>query len=132
MNDNSSQTGFSDRHEERRERRLERRGGGWVGGILLLLLGGILLLQNLNIFTINNWWALFILLPALGSFATAWRLAQSAGGRFTSRARGAVIVGVMLILVTGMFLFNMNWTYLGPGLLVLAGVLLLVNTIIPD
>jgi hypothetical protein len=136
MNENSPQSNFSDRREYRHERRMERRAlrgsGGWVWGIILILLAGILLLQNLKIYTLNNWWALFILIPALGSFAAAWRVAQAAGGRFNVRARGALIVGLVLVLVTAMFLFGMNWTILGPVLLALAGIALIVNVLLPD
>jgi drug/metabolite transporter (DMT)-like permease len=130
MNDQTNQNSFSERHEERRQRRLERRSGGWIGGVFLAFLGVILLLQNLKIYTLNNWWALFILLPAAGSLATGVRLAQ-ADGKFSARARGSLIAGVMFILVTGMFLFSLNWTILGPALLILAGISLIVNMIIP-
>jgi ABC-type uncharacterized transport system permease subunit len=136
MNENLPKSNFQDRREERHERRMERRAlrgnGGWVWGIMLILLAGILLLQNLKIYSLNNWWALFILIPALGSFATAWRVAQTTGGRFNVRARGALIVGLVLVLVTAMFLFGMNWTILGPVLLALAGIGLIVNVLLPD
>lgn len=136
MNDNSSQPNFTDRREERRERRQERRlgrrGGEWMWGILLILLGAILYMRNMNIYILNNWWALFILLPALGSFATAWRISQAAGGGFPARARSALIFGVVLVLVTAMFLFSLNWTILGPILLALAGIGLIINGMLPE
>ncbi len=85
MTENSTQTNFVDRREERLERRMERlafRGRGeWMWGIILILVAGIILLQNLKIYTLNNWWALFFLIPALGSFATAWRVSQAEGGQ---------------------------------------------------
>ncbi len=114
------------------ERRGSRGRGGWILGIILILLAGILLLQNLKIYTLSNWWALFILIPALGSFATAGRVVQAAGGRFNVRARGVLIVGLVLVLVTAMFLFSMNWTFLGPILIALAGIGLIVNVLLPD
>jgi hypothetical protein len=131
MNENPSQSSFSDRLEERRQRRHERRGGEWMWGILLILLAGILFLQNMKIYIVNNWWALFILLPALGSFATAWRVSREAG-RFNARARSALIICVVLVLVAAMFLFSLNWTILGPVLLALAGIGLIVNGMLPN
>jgi hypothetical protein len=126
MNDNSTPNNVS-------ERRHERRGGGeWILGIILILLAGFLYLQNMKIYTLNNWWALFILLPALGAFNDAWRHAREAGGRFTMRARGAVIFGLVLLAVTAMFLFSLNWTILGPILLALAGVGMIVNAMFKD
>ncbi len=126
MNENST----NDRIQRRMERRA-RRGGGWIGGAILVLLGLLLLGQNMNIALFDNWWALFILLPALGSFGVAWRIFQSTG-RLSRRVRGAVIVGIVLTLVAAMFLFEVNWTYIGPGLLILAGVSILINALLPD
>jgi uncharacterized membrane protein YbaN (DUF454 family) len=116
---------------ECRAKRHFRRGGGWIGGAILVLLGLLLLGQNMNIAPFDKWWALFILLPAFGSFSAAWRMYQSAG-RLTRRVRGAIIVGIVLTLVTAMFLFDVNWTYIGPGLLILAGVSILINVLLPD
>ncbi len=138
MNDNSTQNHYPDRFEERQQRRderwarrQERSGGQWMWGILLILLAGILFLQNQHIYIINNWWALFILLPAMGSFAAAWRISRDAGGKITSAARNTLIVGVVFLLVAAMFLFNLNWTILGPVLLALAGIGLLANGMLP-
>lgn len=135
MNDNSPQSNFSTHRAERRQRIEERRamraGGEWIGGALLLLIGLLLLGRNLNFTAFDNWWALFIMLPAIGSFSTAWGMYQAAGGRFTMRARSAMLVGLVLTAVTVMFLFNLNWTILGPALLILAGVGLLINVILP-
>jgi len=135
MDDNSSPGNFYNRRAARRqridERRAMRSGGEWIGGALLLLIGLLLLGRNLNLMIFDNWWALFILLPAIGSFSTAWGMYQAAGGHFTMRARSAMIVGLVLTAVTVMFLFNLNWTIIGPGLLILAGIGLLVNVILP-
>lgn len=134
MNENSTDTRF-DRREERRRRHEERRGlrdgGEWIGGAILILIGLLLFGRNLGIASFDNWWALFILLPALGSFSTAWRMYQAAG-RLTMHARSALIAGIILTLVTATFLVNLNWTYLGPALLILAGVGLLINVTLPD
>lgn len=130
MTTNNSENRFD--HPEERRHHLARRGGGeWVGGAILILLGLLLVGQNMNVVAFDNWWALFILLPAFGSFATAWRIYQS-DGRFTMRARSAAIIGCILTLVTAMFLFELSWTTLGPILLILAGVALLVNALFPD
>lgn len=135
MDENSSPNNFSSRRAERQqridERRAARTGGGWIGGILLLFIGLLLLGRNLNLTTFDNWWALFIMLPAIGSFSTAWGMYQAADGHFTMRARSAMIVGLVLTAVTAMFLFNLNWTILGPSLLILAGIGLLINVVLP-
>ena len=118
-----------DRREARRQRRLERladpsRGGAWVAGLIMIILGGIFLLRNTGTFDIplKNWWALFILIPAIGSLETARRLYRSAGNQLTAPARGSLLVGVVLTFVTAMFIFELNWSYFGPILIILAGI----------
>lgn len=130
MNENTPDTRF-DRHAARQQRRALRGSGGWIGGVILILIGLLMFGQNLKILPFTNWWALFILLPAVGSFGTAWRLSQSAG-RLTVHSRSAAIVGIACTLVAAIFLFNLNWTILGPGLLVLAGISLFINALLPE
>ncbi len=136
MDNNSIPNSSSDRFQERWERRQERQyhygGGGWILGIILIIVGGLFFLQTMNIYILNNWWALFILIPALGSFAAAWRVFRTDQGRFTRRARGSLIVGVGLTLVAVVFLLGLNWAIFGPILLVLAGVSLIVNGMFPE
>ena len=56
------------RREARWEARAGRPGFWMVGGAFLVLLGVVLFLQNMGVSTLKNWWALFILFPAYGSF----------------------------------------------------------------
>jgi cellulose synthase/poly-beta-1,6-N-acetylglucosamine synthase-like glycosyltransferase len=137
MNENSTPNDISDRIEQRWERRQERRklrngGGEWILGVILILLGGFIYLQTMKIYTLNNWWALFILIPGLAALVEAWRVYRAAEGKFTRRARGSLILGVGLLLVTTIFLLGLNWTIFGPILLVLAGASMIINGMIPD
>jgi hypothetical protein len=133
---------FLSRHEERRRRMEERRAaraaggpnaaGAWIVGAILIILGLVFLVQNLGgMILLNNWWALFILIPAVGAFGAAWRTYQAAGGHLTLPARGSLVVGLILLLVTAIFLLNLSWTLLGPIVIILAGIGLLLNVIIP-
>jgi hypothetical protein len=118
---------------ERRAERRSRRGGGapWILGAILVLLGVGFLLQAYGRIAFNNWWALFILIPAVGSFAAAWRRYQAAGGRLTSGALGSLIGGLVLSAVAMGFLFNLdlglNWNLVWPLLLILGGLALLLQ-----
>ena len=103
----------------------------WIGGVILIILGVIFLLQNVRGFYLNNWWALFILIPAFGSFADAWTNYRQAG-RLTRRGRGALISGGVFLLLTATFLFNWNWGLVLPVLLIVWGVTLLLNSLLPD
>ncbi len=118
----------------REQRRAMRRSwgyGGWMGGALLILLGLIFLLQNFGLVYPFNWWALFILLPALGAFGTAWNLYQQTG-RLNGPARGALVGGTLLTLVAVTFFFNLAWGVMVPALLILAGIAILVNMMLPS
>ena len=120
--------------EARREERHARRGSNntaWIGGVILIVLGIIFLLQSMRGFYLNNWWALFILIPAFGSFADAWNTYRQAG-RLNRRARGALISGCVFLLITAAFLFNWNWGIVLPVLLIVWGVTLLLNSLLPD
>jgi len=125
------------RRAERDARRAERhaqRGSNstaWVGGVILILLGVIFLLQSVRGFYLNNWWALFILIPAFGSFADAWNIYRQAG-RLNRRVRGALISGCVFSLISAAFLFNWNWGLVLPVLLIIWGVTLLLNSLMPD
>jgi peptidoglycan/LPS O-acetylase OafA/YrhL len=123
-----------DRREARRQRREERledpsRTGTWTVGLILILLGGMFLMRNMGTFTfpLQNWWALFILIPAIGAIDSALRTYRHADNQWTASARGSLGVGIILTLVTIMFLFDLSWTYFGPALIILAGIGILVN-----
>jgi hypothetical protein len=125
-NDNAPQP---ETYETRQERRAARHGGNgaWIIGAVLIILGIVFMLQNMGAVNLKNWWALFIMIPALGAFGDAWRSYQNSGKQMTSKARGSLFVGVLLTMVSAAFLFNLNWTYLGPILIILAGAGLLLN-----
>ncbi len=133
-----NQPEFMDRHEARMHRIEERRaargnrGGAWIGGAIIIIIGLVFLLQNLGLFVLVNWWALFILIPAVAAFGSAWRSYQDAGGRLTGGARGSLIGGLVFTMVAAVFLFGLNWGVVGPLLIVLAGIGLLLNAFLPS
>ncbi len=114
------------RRQEREQRRAERRAwrgdNAWVVGAILILLGIILMAQNFGALTLHNWWALFIMIPAIGSFAAAWNIFTRSGGQFTSGVIGPLIGGLILTGITATFLFDLNWGLVGPIILILLGV----------
>lgn len=98
----------------------------WVFGGVLIAIGVYLLLSNITGWGTGNWWALFILIPAIGSLANAWRLYE-ASGRVTEAVIGATIGGVVLLFVFAMLFFGFNWGLFWPALLILAGIGALVG-----
>jgi len=99
-----------------------QRSPAWIGGVVLILIGIVFLARNLTGFELGNWWALFILIPAFGSLAQAWRLYQSSGGRLTPAARGPLTGGLILLLVAAIFLFDVDWGQVWPVFLIVIGV----------
>jgi len=131
-NRNTSTTdSYSDRAQRRAERRAARGGGAWIGGVILIGLGVIFLLQNAGMLALQNWWALFILIPAVGSFGAAYTEYRTSG-RFNTRARGSLVAGLVFTAVAAVFLFNLNFSLLLPAILIVAGVGILFNTVLPD
>ncbi|WP_129628410.1 hypothetical protein [Candidatus Oscillochloris fontis] len=102
---------------------------GRIDGAMLIGLGMILLLQKLTGFSLHNWWALFILLPATGVFSAAWDSYQQAG-RITAAVRTSMFGGFVLCLVLAMFLFDLNWASVGMLLLLASGAFLLLNGVL--
>ena len=129
-----------DRREARRQRRAERRAalGAPTGssalilGVLLIVLGGAFLMQNIGTFIIplKNWGALFILIPAIGALERAFRYYRNADNQLTTQAGGALLVGLVLIIITALILFDLNWTLNGPILVILVGIGILVNSML--
>ena len=99
--------------------------------MILIVLGIIFLLQNMRGFYLNNWWALFILIPALGSFADAWNSYRQAG-RLNRRVRGALISGFVFLLVDSHIPVQLELGIVLPILLIVWGVSLLLNSLLPE
>lgn len=112
-------------------RRRRGKNSGWVIGVILILAGGLLLLQNFTNFSFTNWWALFILIPSFTSFAEAWNHYQEEK-RLTHRARNSLVGGVIFLFIALYFLFNLSIGSYWPYLLILGGVIILLNALLPE
>jgi hypothetical protein len=103
----------------------------WIIGVILIVLGGLFLLQTLTGFNLDNWWALFILIPAFSSFSNAYRL-QRENGRLTAAARGSLMGGLLLTFIAAVFLFSLDFGKYWPVFLIFAGISLLFGAFFPD
>ena len=97
-----------------------QRGPHWGAGIALIVIGLIFLLSNVTGFHLDNWWALFILIPAVGSFSEAWRNYQR-HGRFTRASRSSLLWGIIISLVAFTFLLDLDWGLIWPVFLIIGG-----------
>jgi hypothetical protein len=93
----------------------------WIAGTILIALGGVFLLQNAGVPLLrDNWWALFILIPAFAAFSAAWSAYQEAG-EVTSTVGGLVIGGSVPLVIALVFLFGLDFGQWWPLLLIGAG-----------
>ncbi len=93
----------------------------WVGGVILIAIGVIFLFTNLSGFHLNNWWALFILIPAVSNFASAWENYRH-NGRLTKSGRGSITGGLILSLIAFTFIFEWSWGVIWPVFLIIGGI----------
>lgn len=122
------------RRQERRERRQARResrgSSGWLGGVVLILLGLYFLLQNFTNFELQNWWALFILIPAVSSFANAWNGYRESDNQLTSAVTRPLLSGTILTFIAAIFLFGIDFGIFWPVLIILGGLMILFNGVL--
>lgn len=93
----------------------------WGAGIILIAIGTAFLLTTVFGFALQNWWALFILIPGVSKLAQAGQQYQR-DGRFSSCARGNFTWGLILILVACTFFFSWSWSMIWPAFLIIFGV----------
>ena len=102
------------------------RNNGWVPGLIIIGVGIVFLVSNVTGYQLENWWALFILVPGIVSFVNAYN-AYREDGRWSKRARGGLVGGSIITLVAIIFLFNLDWGQIWPVFLVLIGVNILLG-----
>jgi hypothetical protein len=78
----------------------------------------IFLVQNALGYELRNWWALFILVPALAALSAAY---QSWRAGNTPAAAGSFTVGLVILAVATIFLLDLPWRLAWPVLIIIAG-----------
>jgi hypothetical protein len=112
------------RREERRARHADRHAwanGAPIGALVLIALGVVLFLKNFGMNLPDNWWAFFLLIPAVGSFVTAQRRYQ-ADGQIDGEIVGLMVSGAIFTALFAAFYFHFDWGYFGPIVLIVIGV----------
>jgi pheromone shutdown protein TraB len=124
-------------NSRRLERRAARRAGrqadgvSWLVGFVLIAFGVLFLLVNAGILpALTNWWALFMLLPAVGVFSAALGAHRRNGGHWTPEVTGLLVGGLLFVALTAVFLFELNYGLLVPLFLIAAGLLLLAGPVL--
>jgi hypothetical protein len=98
-------------------------------GVVLVILGIVFFLQQTGHLTENfNWWALFILIPAVSSL-TGMYYAIRNSGTFNQTARSAAGTAVVFFTLSFMFLFALDWTIYWPLMVLAVGFSILIGSI---
>lgn len=120
----------------RRERRAERQanrqvgGLGWIAGLVFIAIGVFYLLYDAGFLpAMKNWWALFILLPAIGTISAALGGYRRNGGNWTIEVIVPLLIGIFLLGLTFVFLFDLYYSWLFPLFLICAGLFFLISPI---
>jgi hypothetical protein len=100
---------------------------GLLTGVVFVLAGALLLLSRFTNFELNNWWALFILIPAVSTLGHAWHVYQKRG-RLGQEGGGALTGGLIMLFVASVFLFGISWGMAWPFILVIIGISTIVNS----
>lgn len=90
----------------------DKHRNAWIGGVILIAVGAIFLLNNYTDLDLANWWALFILIPAIAVLGNSLR-AYRAAGHVTSEVINALVGGLIMVFVASTFLFGWDWVRYG-------------------
>jgi hypothetical protein len=107
--------------------RRDSSGPLWAGAALVLL-GLAFLAQNVGLLPrTGNWWALFILIPAVALLGRAWQ--QYGAGGASERAAGPLTGGLVLLVVAVIFLLDLDWGRAWPALPIVIGLGMLLPSL---
>ena len=118
---------FKDLKDEEKDNDAAAKSNSWIMALVLIVVGVGLLVSNFNGFSFNNWWALFMLIPAFAMFASVWRDYQE-NGRLTSKSTGPLIAGLAIIVTAVIFLFDLSWSGLWPLAFIFGGIAVLLSS----
>lgn len=118
---------FKDLKYEEKRGATEDKGSNWIMALVLIVVGTGLLLSNFTAFSLHNWWALFLLIPAITMLRHVWAEYQR-HGRLTSRSTGALIGGLTVLAAMAVFLFNLSWSRLWPIGFIFGGISILLSS----
>lgn len=76
--------------------------------LIILIIGGFFLLRAFQIITIKNWWAIFIIIPAISSFGNL--IEEISHKRPIALPLISSIAGILFsVMITLFFLFEWDW-----------------------
>jgi len=98
----------------------KRKDSGMMGGLIMIAVGVVFLVMQFTNIRLNNWWALFILIPVFAAWGRAFSIFRESG-EITEEAIQAITGSLFPLFVALIFLFNMDWGRVWPVFIILAG-----------
>ena len=97
----------------------------WIG-LAFIAGGAVVLLNQSGMLSFElNWWAFFILIPAIGSFSNAYHRYRATNNLFDMSVMMPVLIGLFMIgLMFNLLIgngWNFNWNFLWPIMLIIIG-----------
>lgn len=104
-------------------------GSNWALGIAIVAIGAILLARNLGIdfffLEFDNWWAIFILLAAIGPLQHAYSSFMREG--FSNAVANSLVTTGAIVFVALIFLLDLAFTVWWPVFVIVGGLYMLTS-----
>jgi hypothetical protein len=101
-----------------------------AGALALIGMGVVFLLQQNNLLQLDNWWALFILVP--GGISLVYGLVAYRGGKRDHQTRGSITAGTLMMVIGLIFVLELDWGRIWPVFLIIPGVFMLLGLNRPE
>lgn len=102
---------------------------GWALGVAIIAIGAILLARNLGIdfffLEFDNWWAIFILLAAIGPLQHAYSTFMREG--FTNPVANSLVTTGAIVFVALLFLMDLSFMVWWPVFVIIGGLYMLTS-----
>ena len=118
---------LKDMKDEEKGTEAAEKSNSWIQAVVLIVVGLGLLASNFTGFSFNNWWALFMFVPAGMMLNKVWADYKS-DGRLTSKSTGPLIAGLAILVMIPVFLFNLSLGALWPLALIFGGIAVLLGS----
>lgn len=118
-----------ERVEQQENKKPKSRSGTWALGLAIVLVGGVLLARNLGVdfffLHLDNWWALFILVAAVGPLQQAYVIYRREG--WSMSVANSLVSAAFILAIALIFLLDLSFFTWWPIFVILGGLSMMTN-----
>lgn len=118
-----------ERVEQQENKKSKSRSGTWALGLAVVLVGGVLLARNLGVdfffLHLDNWWALFILVAAVGPLQQAYVIYRREG--WSMSVANSLVSAAFILAIALIFLLDLSFFTWWPIFVILGGLSMMTN-----